>query len=93
MLKALQAKYESQLRVSKPNRTNYSNALESLVSFIGQVAPQELTRPDVLTYKKQRIAQGYAESYVAFELSVGRAWYNWMKTQGLVTKNPFARIP
>lgn len=85
MLKLLQAKYESQLRVKRMQKCDYSRALERIVSYFGDLDPKLLTRPDVISFKKERQA-------TVKELAIGRAFYSWMQKEGYVTVNPFRCI-
>jgi integrase len=91
----LQASYENftTLTVSRNTAVRYAKALTTFLDrFPDRREPDEFTRRDVEDYKIWRMREGLNPRTVNYEVSIVRAFWNWMLDQELVTWNPATKV-
>lgn len=91
----MQANYEYLVLMTTTGSTarRYSKALEAFFSrFPDKGRAEEFTRRDVEDYKIWRLREGLNPRTINYELTIVRAFWNWMIDQDIVTWNPAAQV-
>lgn len=94
-LYSLQAMYENYvtLTVSRGSAQRYAHSLDAFFSrFPDKERPEEFTRRDVEDYRILRLREGRKPQTINYELSVCRAFWNWMAQMERVTWNPVSQV-
>jgi integrase len=80
---------ENKGRLKVPTYEGYRNTMKKLVAFVGHDDPAQLTRPDVLRFKDQRLADGISINTVRDNDLVGlRAVFEWAVGNDRMASNP-----
>lgn len=91
----LQASYENyvSLTASPNTSTRYAKALEQFFKrFSDRSEPEEFSRRDVEDFKIYRLRDKVSARTVNYEVSVVRAFWNWLIQMERVTWNPASKI-
>ena len=91
---SLQAKFENWVALTGSPETarRYARALEQFQKKIPRDHPRDVLRFDVEDFKVLRLREEVSPRTVNFEVSVLRAFYNWMIDMEAVTLNPATKV-
>ena len=73
---------------SESTRRNYRQVLEEFSGFTGRQHPAVVTPDDIRTWRDHLIKAGKSSSTVVLKLAVVRSFYEYLKTNGVVSFNP-----
>jgi site-specific recombinase XerD len=95
-LREYQAKYENWISLtgSRATGSRYAKALSKFTEALSSNKryPIDILRLDIEDYKVIRLRDGLSHRTVNFEISVIRAFFNWMKELGAVSFNPVTGV-
>jgi len=86
-----QAKFENWVYLTCRRTTfrRYATALNAFFShFPGKKRVKDFTFEDVERYRNLRTSEAISPNTIEFEISVLRAFYNWMLERSIVLNNP-----
>lgn len=91
----LQASFENYVTLTTSRNTaiRYCKSLEAFFSrFPDRERPEEFTRVDVEDFRIVRLREGISPRTINYDLSICRAFWNWLLDMERVTWNPVSQV-